>query len=215
MLVAVVVLCVGVAVAIVAVLLGAGGDAGPSSPSVAVGAHSGHDMDHGDAVMPGCESVGSTMMMLSPSSADSLVGGPCPWPYDSEIESSGGREDPVITAPFEPRAYQELFDIAAAARLGVCNVGRLPDPAGEGFVFGFTLDVRAGSCADGPATAGIVAREQATRAWRDANAHRAAESSTAPTLVMGRWVIVLTGDATVAAEMAQRLEAAGAAAVPG
>ena len=142
-----------------------------------------------------------------------MLGGTCPWPYDARIDTSGGQEDRSIAAPFEPRAYQELFDLAAGANLGVCNVGRLPDPADEGFVFGFTLDVRPGSCADGPATAGIVAREQATRAWRDANAHRAAESGTEPTMVMGRWVIVLTGDAAVAAAIAQRLEAAGASPV--
>jgi hypothetical protein len=208
----VVVVCLASAVALVVLVLATRDDA-VTTPAAPADAHTGHDMGHEGTFMAGCEGVSDTMMMLSPSSADSLLGGPCPWPYDATIDTTGGQEDPSITAPFKAHPYQDLFDLAAVAGFGVCNVGRLPDPPADGFVFGFTIDVRSGSCADGPATASIVAREQATRAWRDQNAHRADTSGADRTMVFGRWVIVLTGDEAVTAVVAERLAGAGAVGV--
>ncbi|MEX0847903.1 MAG: hypothetical protein WD023_09005 [Ilumatobacteraceae bacterium] len=214
--IAVVVGLLGVGIALVTVLIATRDDPAASTAS-SVDPHAGHDMGpgHGGTPMPGCEGdAAAAMMMLSPSSADALLGGPCPWPYDAGISVSGGQEDSSIDAPFEPHAYQDLFDLAAAAQLGVCNVGRLPAPVTDGFVFGFIIDVRSGSCGDGPATVSIEAREQATRAWRDQNAHRAADSGAGRAMVLGRWVIVLTGDEQVVSGVSDRLVASGAVAVP-
>ena len=210
--VVVVVVCLASAIALVVLVLATRDDAA-TTPAEPADAHTGHDTGHEGTFLAGCEGVSDTMMMLSPAAADSLLGGPCPWPYDATIDTTGGLEDLSITAPFEAHPYQELFDIAAVAGLGVCNVGRLPDPPADGFVLGFTIDVRSGSCAGGPATASIVAREQATRAWRDQNAHRAVMSGAHRAMVFGRWVVVLTGDEEVTAVVAERLARAGAVGV--
>ena len=208
----VVAVCLASAIALVVLVLATRDDSA-TTPAAPADAHTGHDMGHEGTFLAGCEGVADTMMMLSPAAADSLLGGPCPWPYDATIDTTGGQEDPSITAPFEAHPYQDLFDVAAAAGLGVCNVGRLPDPSADGFVFGFTIDVRSGSCADGPATASIVAREQATRAWRDQNARRVGTPGAQRTMVFGRWVVVLTGDEAVTAVVAERLAGAGAVGV--
>lgn len=185
------------------------GDAADSG-TVATGAAHSHEM--GDA-LPGCdqERMHASMMMFNPVVADELIDGTCPWPYDATIATAGGMEDPAINVAFEPRRYQELFDLFTTIRYGTCNVSRLPDPVVGGFVFGFGIGLRPAGCAEGGATVEVSIREYATRAWRDESANALAATDTS-SLAMGRWVIELEGTDTAAVErLDTELVAIGAA----
>lgn len=205
------VLLVGVGVALAVLALRSGDDDGGGDASAESGAGA-HDHGMGSA-LPGCDAgmLAGAMMMFDPSRADELAASTCPWPYDASISSDGGTEDPSLSAPFEPRTYAELFDVVAAQKFGVCQVGRLPDPVEDGFVFGFSLSLRAATCAGGPANVTLDAREYVTKAWRDQQAHsfRGGE-----VMVLGRWTLTLTGgtdaDPTTYAGLRDGLIALGA-----
>lgn len=136
--------------------------------------------------------------MWDPTSADEMVDAGCPWPYEPFLTAvDGGAENLNLAAPFEPRRYSEVWDALQDADFGVCAVTALPEPAGDGFVFGFRYDLRAGACDTGEADVALLVREHASRGWRDAAALDLGD--TQPVLVLGRWTLivdVLGGTAT-------------------
>lgn len=198
----------GAAVVLLVLALGSGDDSTSTASPAADGATM-QDHEMGDA-LPGCDQAAmhSVMMMFNPTVADGLIDGTCPWPYDARIDLSGGAEDASLAAPFEPRRYQELFDLFTSMRYGVCNVSTLPDPIDNGFVFGFGVGLRPEGCGEGGATANVTIREYATRAWRDAAS--AADPAVSP-MVLGRWAITVDGtDAAAVEALMLELTALGA-----
>ena len=174
-------------------------------------AHEGH-VD--SAVLEGCDpdAMHASMMMFDPFVADGLLESGCAWPYSADIVIAGGIEDPSIAAVFEPRRYAEVFDLLAVDRLGMCSVSRLPDPAVDGFVFGFRTQLHPESCAGGVASVQLDVREYATRAWRDTAAHAAAGDGSVA--VLGRWVITTSGDdSSASAALGDSIAALAGAAV--
>lgn len=187
------------------------GDASPAG-QVGVGhdGHGGSGREGAAEVLAGCDAgeLHHAMKMFDPTVADDLLDSGCPWPYEASIVIEGGREDPSIAAPFEPRRYAEVFEVVAAERFGMCAVSTLPDERVDGFVSGFGLALRPGGCAEGGATVQVDLREYATRAWRDVAAG-AAEGS--HVMVLGRWVVTIGGtDGAGAARFASLLEPLGA-----
>lgn len=191
---------------------GESGHADHSQDAAAAGGHGEHDT----AVLEGCDADAyhDTMMMFDPTAADGLLDSGCTWPYDASIAVEGGAENPSISASFEPRRYAEIFEVLTAERFGMCSVGRLPDDTVDGFVFGFAVALQPGGCADNRATVRLEIREYATRAWRDTAASAVDRSATPHVLVLGRWVIGISGDdAEGASRLASFLEPLGAATV--
>lgn len=142
---------------------------------------------------PGCDQLAfhSAMAMWNPALADEMLAAGCPFPFEPEsIDLTGGAEDPDIAAAFEPRPFQQIFDLLTAERAGICAVTRLGEESVRGFVWGFEVKTQSGGCADNQPNLTIRVREYATRAHRDQAAH---ELSTADALVLGRWTIELDG----------------------
>lgn len=172
------------------------------------GGHDGHD----GQVLAGCdaEAYHRTMMMFNPTAADELLDSGCPWPYDATIELAGGAEDPSIAAAFEPHRYAQIFEIITRERFGMCTVAPLADERVEGFVFGFGVALNPAGCAENEATVRVDIREYATRAWRDSAANAATAEGVPHVVVVGRWVISVTGDdAEGAARFASLLDPLG------
>lgn len=195
---------VGVAVAavLIAVVVKSAGDDDPADagPDATATAQSGPGTtlfapdDHTNLpAEPGCDQLSfhSAMQMWNPALADEMLTYDCPFPFEPEtIGMDGGAEDPSLAAPFEPHRYQEIFDVITAERIGTCSIGRTPDPSERGFVYGFTVRLRADTCAENNPNVEVVIREYATRAHRDEAAH----ALTAPLVqVFGRWTIALDG----------------------
>lgn len=154
---------------------------------------------------PGCDQLyfHSAMAMWNPSLADEMLDFGCPFPFEAaEVSMEGGVEDPGFAARFEPRRYQELFDIVAAERLGICAVTRLEEPSVRGFVYGFDVRLKADTCKNNDPNTSLVAREYATRAHRDEAAH---SLDADVVMVLGRWTITIDG---TDADATQRLQSA-------
>ena len=146
---------------------------------------------------------GHNMMMWDPTMADEMADLDCGWPYEPFlVPTDGGAEDPAFdAAPFEARRYADLWTLTTGSGVGVCAVSTLPDAPADGFVFGFDYAISEPGC-PGVAPAGhLVAREYATRAWRDAAAHEVTDGEA---FVLGRWVVSVAADDPV---MAAALEA--------
>ncbi len=142
---------------------------------------------------PGCDQLAfhSAMAMWNPALADEMLAADCPFPFDPEsIDMSGGQEDPAIAAAFEPRRFQQVFDLLAAERAGVCAVTRLGEESAHGFVWGFEVRAQSGGCADNQPDLAIRVCEYATRSHRDEAAHALPAERA---LVLGRWTIELDG----------------------
>ena len=142
---------------------------------------------------PGCAELAfhSAMAMWNPSLADEMLAAGCPFPFETEsIDLTGGAEDPDIAAAFEPRPFQQIFDLLTAERAGICAVARLGEESLRGFVGGFEVKTQTGGCADNQPDLTIRVREYATRAHRDQAAH---ELPAGRALVLGRWAIELDG----------------------
>lgn len=142
-----------------------------------------------------CEEIhsGHNTMSWNPTMADEMV--ECAWPYDPFTSTlEGGEADGALDAvAFEPRLYQEIWDVVVAADLGVCAVATLPDQPDAGFAFGFSYDFAEPGCPEATPTGHVVVREYSTRDQRDAAAHVIAAGG-APTMVLGRWVVVVESD---------------------
>lgn len=143
---------------------------------------------------PGCDQLSfhSAMAMWDPTFADEMFDYDCPFPFDAaEISMEGGAEDPSITAPYEPRRYQEIFDVINAEQFGLCAVGRIGEPSVRGFVYGFSITVHSETCAGSNPNVAVIVREYASRAHRD----EAANTITAPVVqVLGRFAITVEGE---------------------
>jgi hypothetical protein len=209
--VAVIAALVVVAVALLAVVLVSvlGGDddddVGTEGPAPAPGA----------TLSPECQQIhsGHNTMSWNPTMADEMVD--CAWPYDPFTSTlEGGEPDPALDGvAFEPRRYQEIWDLVGGADLGICSVATLPDQPEAGFAFGFSYDFAAPGCPEATPTGHVVVREYATRDQRDAAAH-ALSTEGAPALVLGRWVVVVeAADLPIAATLSTALTDLGAAPV--
>lgn len=165
---------------------------------------------------PGCDQLyfHSAMAMWNPVLADELLDYECPFPFEpDQVSMEGGTEDPSIAADYEPRRYQEIFDIVAAEQFGMCSVARLGEPSVRGFVYGFGTKLRAESCANNDPNVEVIVREYATRAHRDEAANSSVDTPDR-TLVLGRWTITLIGDDTADIDrLARRFEAIGASSI--
>ncbi len=165
---------------------------------------------------PGCDQlfVHSAMAMWTPILADELLDYDCPFPFEpDQVSMDGGAEDASIAAPFEPHRYQEIFDIIATEKFGMCAVTRLGEPSIRGFVYGFSTKLRADSCVNNDPNVEVIAREYASRPHRDEAANTSA-GTVDRTLALGRWTITVDGDDPAAVErLAAQLEAIGASAV--
>lgn len=125
--------------------------------------------------------------MWNAAMADEMTAADCPFPYEPFlVPMAGGEEDADLAAPFEPRLYDEVYQMFAGLDLGVCQVGKLPEPSADGFVFGFRLAAGPPGCPNLEGDMAVVLREYATRAFRDEAAHA---STSERTLVLGRWVV--------------------------
>lgn len=156
--------------------------------------------------------TGHNAMRWDSTMADDMVALDCAFPYEPFMTSlEGGEEDPAFdAAPFAPHRYDELSILIADTGLGLCTVGLLPDPPGDGFSFGFRYAAAPPGCPELTSSVDLVAREYVTRAMRDAAANDAAGS-----LVLGRWTIQLEPeDGDGARELHAALVAAGAVDVP-
>jgi hypothetical protein len=141
----------------------------------------------------GCDQLAfhSAMAMWNPALADEMLAADCPFPFEPEsIDLSGGAEDPTIDAPFEPRPFQQIFDLLTAERAGICAVARLGEESVQGFVWGFEVKAQSDGCAENQPDLTIRVREYATRAHRDQAANELPAGSA---LVLGRWAIELDG----------------------
>lgn len=135
---------------------------------------------------------GHHIMAWDSTMADDMAELDCPWPYEPFLVSKeGGREDPALEAPFEPRRYEELSGAVGDAGLGICTLASVADEPGDGFVFGFRYESSEPGCPTATSTVDLVAREYVTKAHRDAAAH-AVEDGTS--LVFGRWALQVVGD---------------------
>lgn len=162
-----------------------------------------------------CENLhaGHGIAMWNPTMADEMTEGGCPFPYEPfMVPLEGGTEDPAIEAPFEPRLYDELWQVFSGLGLGVCQVATLPEEPADGFTFGFRYAVGPAGCPDLEGDGAVVVREYATRAFRDAAAHAASGDGT---MVLGRWVLTVEGGTERAAQVATALEGVGAVTVDG
>ena len=142
---------------------------------------------------PGCDQLAfhSAMAMWNPALADEMLAADCPFPFEPEsIDLSGGAEDPTIDAAFEPRPFQQIFDLLTAERAGICAVARLGEESVQGFVWGFEVKAQSDGCAENQPDLTIRVREYATRAHRDQAANELPAGSA---LVLGRWAIELDG----------------------
>lgn len=156
---------------------------------------------------------GHNLMSWDPTMADEMLDRGCGWPYEPFVSSgAGGREDPTLAAPFEPRRYAELWDLLGRADVGVCSVSSLPDPPADGFAFGFRYAVAEPGCPGAAATVDLVAREYVGRGPRDAAAHAVDDGARA--FVLGRWALSLS-DGDLAEAVAEELLDLGASEVTG
>jgi hypothetical protein len=147
------------------------------------------------------------MAMWNPTLADEMVTIGCPWPWDPAFQGlTGGTEDPSIDAAFEPRLYADAFEVVDAERFGTCQVAASPADVDTGLVFGFDVAMHAESCADVLPDVNLALHEYASRGFRDE-----AANATPGSMVLGRWVVQVTGDDTESVDrLAAALEAAGA-----
>jgi hypothetical protein len=159
-----------------------------------------------------CDSVGvhSQMAMWNATLADEMVELECPWPWAPELQGlDGGTEDPSIDAPFEPHLYADVFAAIDAERFGTCEVRSVPQDESVGLVFGFDIGLHAETCADVTPNVTVSLDEFATRAFRDE-----AANATPDALVLGRWLIQVTGsDADAIGRLTGVLEDQGAVTV--
>ena len=154
---------------------------------------------------------GHNMMMWDPTMADEMAELDCGWPYEPFLVSTdGGAEDPAFdAAPFEARRYADLWALTTSAGVGVCAVSTLPDAPADGFVFGFSYAVSEPGCPGAEPAGHLVAREYATRAWRDMAAREVTDGEA---FVLGRWVVsVAADDPAMAAALETGLIELGAA----
>ena len=157
---------------------------------------------------------GHNAMSWDPTMADEMVAKGCGWPYEPFLSSSdGATQDAALdAAPFEPRLYDEIWQVIGRTGLGVCTVTGLPDPPAEGFAFGFRYAVAPPGCVGADADVDVDVREYGTRAERDTAARQAGASEA---LVLGRWVITLEpGDGAIAEDLHRELAGLGAIDVP-
>jgi hypothetical protein len=188
--------------------------AGTSTPAAVTtgGGHAGHGVQPAPADGACSETYNTNVMHWNPTNADQMVDLGCPWPYPpGAVTVTGGQEDPDLGAAFEPRRYQELWDLMRTADFGVCAVSRLVDPPDAGFVFGFDYPLEPKACLDNQPTVTLTVSEYATRAQRDAAAHA---SSANVNLVLGRWVLKIDGDDADARRLADALTTIDAQALP-
>lgn len=171
-----------------------GGEADPNDPCSSV--HAGHNL-----------------MMWDSTMADEMVDAGCGWPYDPfVVDAEGGEEDPALdAAPFEPRHYADIWQ-AITPIAATCAVIAIPEEPGDGFVFGFRYELATDACdEDGAGDVRLDVREMVTRAHRDATA--GADDADA-VLVLGRWVLSVTGDGDGVTAVSGVLEDLGAVVVP-
>jgi hypothetical protein len=179
---------------------------------VTEGGHAGHGVQTAAADGVCSETYNTNIMHWNPTNADEMVALGCSWPYPPGVVSTtGGDEDSALDAAFEPRRYQEIWDLMRTADFGVCAVRRLVEPPDPGFVFGFDYPLEPKGCLDNNPTVTLTVSEYATRAQRDAALH--ASSSTVK-LVLGRWVLEIDGDDVSAHQLAEALATIDAQAVP-
>jgi hypothetical protein len=172
------------ALAIVAATLLSGGD---DSTSPASG-----DRAAAQALDGECASMhdGHDTMMWNAVMADEMLDvADCPWPYPPfDVDHDVLAFDQAVPALFEPRRYDEIWQMLGELDAGVCEIRSIADPPGGGFAFGFAYLVASPGCADSHEAVEVQVREYASQAARDF----AAFEATAP-LVLGRWVIVVDG----------------------
>lgn len=202
-------------VAVGAVALLSGDDDSPSGSADPASSAPGGVGDESTAEPLGAECqnlhAGHGIAMWNSAMADEMTAAGCPFPYapfDPPME--GGEEDPTIAAPFEPRLYDDLWQVYSELGLGVCQVATLDEESVDGFAFGFRYAVGPPGCPDLDGEAAVVAREYVTRAHRDAHANAAASPET---LVLGRWVLQVEGTPERVSELIAGLEGIGAARV--
>ncbi len=146
-----------------------------------------------------CEEThaGHSAMMWTPVMADEMTEAGCGWPAEPFlVDLGGGRDDPDLSAPFEPRRYDELWDAITASGLALCTVGTAAksDRESPGRAFGFDYQLALPGCPNATPTGLLHVDEFGTEAQRD-SAARAADS-TGTSFVLGRWVIRLEGEAS-------------------
>jgi hypothetical protein len=157
--------------------------------------------------------AGHGIAMWNSAMADEMTTAGCTFPYAPfDPPLAGGQEDPTIAAPFEPRLYDELWQVFSGLGLGVCQVATLAEESVDGYAFGFRYAVGPAGCPDLDGDAAVVAREYVTRAHRDAHADAAASPTT---LVLGRWVLQVEGAPGQVAELMAGLRGIGAVPVHG
>ena len=186
---------------------------GSSPPDVAAGGgHAGHEVETAPADGVCSETYNTNIMHWNPTNADEMVALGCPWPYPpGVVTATGGDEDSDLAAAFEPRRYQEIWDLMRTADFGVCAVRRLVEPPDPGFVFGFDYPLEPKACLDNNPTVTLTVSEYATRAQRDTAVHA---SSSNVKLVLGRWVLEIDGDGASAQRLADALATIDAHALP-
>jgi hypothetical protein len=219
--------CVAATIALPVLALLSGCDSGGDSSEGAPVISEGVDLqsvvtfvsDDAHANLPpeeGCDQLNfhASMAMWNPALADELLDYSCPFPYEPDLVSmDGGSEDSSLSAAYEPRRYQEIYDIIASEMIGICAITRVGEPSVGGFVYGFNNTLRAETCAKNDPNIELATREYASRAHRDEAAHRLAES-VGRVLVLGRWVVSLDGDDPDAlGRLSTRLEQIGASPV--
>lgn len=166
----------------------------------------------GASLSPECQQLheGHNVMSWNPTMADEMA--ECAWPYDPFLSTlEGGEADAELDqVAFESHLYQEIWDVVGAADLGICSVAALPEQPEAGFAFGFSYDFAAAGCPDATPTGAVVVREYSTRDQRDTAAHSLAPGGP-PTLVFGRWVVVVDAeDLATAATLTTALTDLGA-----
>eukprot|EP01041_Mallomonas_annulata_P024896 gene24896-45804_t len=130
-------------------------------------------------------SVQKMKLMLQKLSRNDAPARPAPLFIDQLLQQAVS-----LKAAFEPRPFQQIFDLLTAERAGICAVARLGEESLRGFVWGFEVKTQTGGCADNQPDLTIRVREYATRAHRDQAAH---ELPAGRALVLGRWAIELDG----------------------
>jgi hypothetical protein len=158
-----------------------------------------------------CASVhaGHAVMSWNPVMADEMLDAGCPWPYPpfdvaAVADGTGGGARAVDT-PFEAHHYAELWSMIGALGLGTCEVRAVPDPPTDGFAFGFVYLVSDPGCDTAVQPSELVAREYIAAGVRDAAAHERPGS-----LVLGRWVLEVSGEPERAALVREGLVWLGA-----
>lgn len=154
--------------------------------------------------------AGHAVMMWTPGIADEMVTAGCGWPYEPFlVPLDGGTDDPALDTAFEPRSYDELWTAITQAGFGLCSVGTEPNSPDvtptDGRAFGFAYEYAAPGCPGAAPTGTLRVSEYGTEAQRDAAAN--SHPADVEALVLGRWVLLLEGDAGGLGENLERLGA--------